>query len=246
MTNTVFELENISFAYPQGEVALNNINFSIKSGESVALLGANGCGKSTLFRLLCGLIFAQSGKFSAFGSQVNKKNFDDDAFSKNFHRSIGFIFQNADAQLFCSNIRDDIAFGLMQLNTPLDIVEQHITDISQMLGISHLLDKPPYRLSGGEKKKAALAGVLCLNPDVLLLDEPTNELDPRTQRFLISLLNSLNRAGKTIILSTHNLELAEALCSRAILFDEDHKVAADKPVSTLLLDKKLLEKVNLI
>jgi cobalt/nickel transport system ATP-binding protein len=246
LNDVVFKLENAGFDYPDGNPALNDVNLCITTGESVAVLGANGCGKSTLFKVLSGLLFIQKGSFHAFGHKIDNKSFGRPDVVLNYHRRVGFIFQDSDAQLFCSTIRDEIAFGPLQLGMPAQEVKRRIADISQMLGISHLLDKPPFHLSGGEKKKAALAAVLATSPDVLLLDEPANSLDPRTQRWLSGMLRELSRAGKTIVISTHSLELVSELCSRAILFNEEHTIAADAGAQKILSDTDLLKSVNLI
>lgn len=188
----------------------------------------------------------QKGTFTAFESEMSEKKLNDDSFSKTYHKRVGFIFQNSDAQLFCSTVEEEIAFGLLQQDFTQDVVKQRIHDVVQMLDIEHLVHKPPFKLSGGEKKKVALASVLVMNPDVLILDEPTNGLDPRTQVWLVRLLNSINKAGKTIITSTHNLDLVLKISDRAVLFHEDHTIAADQPTSELIKNSELLQKVNLV
>ncbi len=242
----VFELNHLSFSYPGNQPVLKDISFSIQAGERVCILGANGCGKSTLLKILAGLLSPQEGKFRAFHHAVTRKDWNDDAFSCKYHRKVGFIFQNSDVQLFCSTVRDEIAFGLLQQKTEPEQIKSRIRDISALLDIGSLLEKAPFKLSGGEKKKVALASVLVMNPDVLILDEPTNGLDPRTQVWLVRLLNSLCKAGKTLITSTHNLELVSKISSRGILFSEDHKIAADSSVSDLIQDIDLLKAVNLV
>ncbi len=241
----IFELNSVCFAY-QDETALKNINFNVIRGEKVSILGANGSGKTTLLRILSGLAFPQSGTFHAFGGELTKKSFDDDKVASSFHRKIGFIFQDSDAQLFCTSLREEIAFGPLQIGMADEEVRQRVSDVARLLGIELLLDKAPFNLSGGEKKKAAIAAVLALSPEVLILDEPTNGLDPRTTRFLVNLLLTLNKAGKTLITSTHNLELVHELSDRAVLFDEDHTIAADAPTAQILSDTSLLRRVNLV
>ena len=242
---SVFELHNASYSYPDAP-ALKNVNLNIKHGEQVAVLGANGCGKTTLLRILAGLALPQSGDFSAFGSRMTKKSLDDDRTACAYHKRVGFVFQDSDAQLFCTSLREEIAFGPLQTGMTPKEAARRVDDLAQMLGLAPLLDKAPFHLSGGEKKKAALAAVLALSPEVLVLDEPTNGLDPRTTRSLIDLLKSLGRAGKTLIVSTHHLGLVRELAERVILFDEAHTVAADGPTECLLADKALLCRVNLV
>lgn len=243
--NTLFKLDSIAFAYSEKEPVLNDLSLEIFEGERISILGANGCGKTTLLKILSGLIFPQSGEFTAFGDKIEQKNFSD-KFSKVYHRKIGFIFQDSDVQLFCSTVYEELAFGPLQFGLSQELVKQRINETAQMLGIEHLLEKTPYKLSSGEKKKVAIASVLILNPDVLILDEPTNSLDPRSQSWLLRLLHTLGDAGKTLIFATHNLNLVPEVSDRAVLFDEDHTIAADMPVTKLLKDEELLKRVNLV
>lgn len=241
----IFELKDVSFSY-QDTTALKNINFTIRRGEKIAILGANGCGKTTLLRILAGLSVPGSGTFCAFGERITRKRLDDDRFSCDYHRRVGFIFQNSDTQLFCTSVREEIAFGPLQTGLSREEVLRRVEDVAKLLGIEPLLDKAPFNLSGGEKKKVTVASVLALSPDVLVLDEPTNGLDPRSQRWLVNLLLALSRAGKTLVTSTHNLDLVGELSERAILFGEDHTIAADRPTPDVLCDAELLRRVNLV
>lgn len=242
----IFELESITFSYPGCQPVLDDIRLTIRRGERVCILGANGCGKSTLLKLLSGLLSPQKGIFRAFHRAVSESDWNDDHFSGGYHRQVGFIFQNPDVQLFCSTVEDEIAFGLLQQKLGPETVKSRIRDISALLGIENLLGKTPYKLSGGEKKKVALASVLVMSPEVLILDEPTNGLDPRTQVWLVRLLDSLAEAGKTIITSTHNLELVSKISDRGILFSEEHKIAADSEIGELIGNVDLLKSVNLV
>lgn len=241
----IFELKNACFDY-QGAMALKNVNLSIAGGEKVCILGANGCGKTTLLRILGGLSLPKSGSFYALGRDINQKCLNDDSFACEYHRSVGFIFQDADAQLFCTSVKEEIAFGPLQTGMTTEEAKRRVNDVAVLLGITPLLEKTPFNLSGGEKKKTALAAVLALNPEVLLLDEPTNGLDPRSQRWLINLLIALSKAGKTIVTSTHNLSLAREISQRAVLFDEDHTITKDASTNEVLSDIALLKRVNLV
>jgi cobalt/nickel transport system ATP-binding protein len=227
-------------------VALKNINLVIQEGEAVALMGTNGCGKSTLLKLVNGILFPQSGTYAFKGDDINQKSMHDNAFSKLFHQKIGFIFQNPDMQLFCTNVFDEIAFGPRQMGMDEDQVKARVEECLELLEIQKLKDRQPFHLSEGEKRKVAMASVLALNPQVLTLDEPLNGLDPRSQRWLIEFLINLGKAGKTIITSTHNIDLVHELSTRAILFDSDHTIVSDMPTQDLLNDKDLLKKVNLV
>lgn len=238
-------LKDVSYSY-EGCAALKKINLHIGKGESVALMGVNGSGKSTLLKLLNGIIFPDGGEYRFDGETITQKKMQDAAFSKRFHQRIGFVFQNSDTQLFCSDVYDEIAFGPRQMGMRETDVESRVQDCLALLNIEDFRHRQPYHLSGGEKKKVAIACVLALNPEVLIFDEPLNGLDPRTQRWFVSFLIKLHEAGKTLISSTHDLEMVQEIADRAILFGEDHTIAADKPAQELLEDIDLLKKVNLI
>jgi ABC-type cobalt transport system, ATPase component len=241
----LIELKDANFSY-EGIVALKNINLKIHTGEAIALMGTNGCGKSTLLKLLNGILFPQTGTFSFNGEDITQKRMHDNVFAKAFHKKIGFIFQNPDMQLFCTNVYDEIAFGPRQMGMDEVQVKGRVDECLGLLEIQKLRDRQPYHLSEGEKRKVAMASVLALNPDVLTLDEPLNGLDPRSQRWLVDFLLELGKAGKTIITSTHNIELVHELSTRAVLFDSDHTIVADMPTKDLLDNKELLKQVNLV
>lgn len=238
-------LKDVSYSY-EGIPALKKISLHIGKGESVALMGVNGSGKSTLLKLLNGIIFPDGGEYRFDGETITQKKMQDAAFSKRFHQRLGFVFQNSDMQLFCSDVYDEIAFGPRQMGMKETDVENRVQDCLALLNIEDFRHRQPYHLSGGEKKKVAIACVLALNPEVLIFDEPLNGLDPRTQRWFVSFLIKLHEAGKTLISSTHNLEMVQEIADRAILFGEDHTIAADKSARELLEDIDLLKKVNLI
>ena len=246
MVKTLFNLQGVGFTYGRGIEVFHNLNLEIVKGESVCLLRANGSGKSTLLKILCGLVFPDEGRFEAFDRKISEELMENDDFAQNFHRRVGFIFQNSDAQLFTTRVWDEIAFGPLQLTMSQAEVKQRVNDVIHMLNLQELQERSPYLLSGGEKKKVAVASVLVLNPEVLILDEPTNGLDPRTQRWLIDLLLALNHRGCTIITSTHNLELAHALSHRALVLSEQHQLVYDGLTSEVLSNRNLLQKVNLI
>ena len=241
----MIEIANVSYSY-SGNTALKDINLHIKKGEAVSLLGANGSGKSTLLKLINGIISPDSGSYRFNNEDVTHKKLQDISFSKLFHQKIGFVFQNSDTQLFCADVYDEIAFGPRQMGINEDAVEKRVYDCLTLLDITDLKHRQPYHLSGGEKRKVAIACVLALNPEVLVIDEPMNGLDPRTQRWLVEFLVKLNGAGKTLITSTHNLELAQAISRRAVLFSEDHTLAADLPTDKLLTKIDILKRVNLV
>ena len=242
----IMQLREVSFEYIKDETVLKDINLDIYSGEKVVILGANGSGKSTLQKILNGLIFPTKGDYRAFGQLVTEDTLNDELFSKAFRQRVGFIFQNSDSQLFCANVWEEIAFGPLQMKLNFQEVTKRVEEVIKMLNLESLKDRPPYKLSGGEKKKVAIASVLSINPEVMILDEPTNGLDPRTQRWMINLLVELNNAGKTLITCTHNLDIVEEIADRVIVFDEEHHIVAQGTPQEILSNKELLLSVNLI
>lgn len=246
MSEIIFKCENLGFAYEEQSPILKNLNLSICSGEAVSILGANGCGKSTLLKIFSGLLFPDCGRLIAFGEELTAQSMKNDNFAHQYHQRIGFIFQDSDVQLFCNSVEEELAFGLLQTGYSVTEVKARIDDIVKLLDIEHLMIKAPFKLSGGEKKKVAIAATLLMNPDVLILDEPTNALDPKTQYWLVQLLKRLHQAGKTLIVTTHNLDLVSQLTIRGILFNEDHQIVADGLLSKLLQNNELLRQANLI
>lgn len=245
----IFDLREVSYSYLGKIDALKDINLKIASGEQISIIGSNGSGKSTLLAILNGLLFPTSGEFYAFENQITEDIFDtikDNEFRSYFRRKVGFVFQNSDVQLFSPTVFEEIAFGPLQLDGTAEEVKTRVEEVLEMMGITKLRDRSPHTLSGGEKKKVCIASVLVNNPNVLLLDEPTAGLDPRTQLWLIELLQELGRAGKTVITATHDLDIIEQISNRAIVIGEDHKVKIDGPVGTVMKDIELLLAVNLI
>jgi cobalt/nickel transport system ATP-binding protein len=242
----VFVVEALSYSYLERFMALDHVSLSIGRGEKVALLGANGCGKSTLLKVLDGLVFADAGTFSAFGEAVTEDVLEDEQFNRGFRSRVGFVFQNSEAQVFSPTVRDEVAFGPLNLGMPAGEVADRVHDTLAMLDIEDLADRAPYQLSGGQKKRVAIASVLVMNPEVMLFDEPTATLDPRTQQWLIELIVELNESGKTIVLATHDLETIDVLSDRCLVFSEDHRLVHSSTPLEILGDRDLLLSVNLI
>lgn len=226
--------------------ALVNVSLSVNRREKLALLGANGCGKSTLLKVLDGLVFPQRGTYQAFGEPVTEDTLEDEQMSMGFRSRVGFVFQNSDAQVFSPSVREEVAFGPLQMGLSNEQANDRGNDVLRMLQISDLADRAPFQLSGGQKKKVAIASVLVMNPDVLLFDEPTAALDPRTQQWLTELIVELNAAGKTIVHATHDLDLLDVLADRCVVFGEDHRVVRVGPPDDVLADRQLLLDVNLV
>ena len=219
----MIRLENVCFAYEK-EIALRYVNLHIKKGDSVVIQGPNGCGKSTLIKLLNGIIFPAEGKYLYQGYEINEKTLKDSRFAKWFHQQMGYVFQNADTQLFCGSVEEEIAFGPIQMGLSEEKVKQRTEDCLRLFGIEKLRERPPYHLSGGEKRKVSLACILSMNPEVLILDEPLAGLDESTQKMLIDFLKKFHAAGKTLIIITHNNQLAKELGTRFIQMNENHEL----------------------
>jgi cobalt/nickel transport system ATP-binding protein len=242
----LLDVRGASYRYLERFPALDRVSLQVYRGEAVALLGANGCGKSTLLKLLDGLVFADSGGYFAFGHEITEPALEDDQLAEAFRGRVGFVFQNADAQVFSPSVREEVAFGPLQLGLDRAEAARRVDDVLALLGIEELAERAPYQLSGGQKKRVAIASVLAMNPEVLLFDEPTAALDPRTQDWLLDLLGDLRTAGKTIVLATHDLASLPGLAERCVVLGEDHRVLADGATPDVLDDRDLLVHANLV
>lgn len=238
-------LKNINFRYRDKEV-LQDINVDIKKGESVALIGPNGSGKSTFLKLLNGLIIPNSGEYLFDNEIIDETNLKNNKFSKKFHKKIGFVFQNSETQLFCSSVYEEVAFGPEQMGFKEREIKERVEDCLNLLGVYKLKDEVPYNISGGEKKRVAIASMLAMNPDVITLDEPMNAVDPKCKKFLKKTLIELNQSGKTIICATHDFEYTKGLFERVLVFSEDHRIIRDEKYDDLMMDREFLKLHNII
>jgi cobalt/nickel transport system ATP-binding protein len=244
MMTAVFEVNCVTYRY-ESVTALDNVSLDIAAGKRVALLGANGSGKSTLLRLLDALYFPDTGSISFHGQPIDSPRFDDDRFAFDFRRRVGLVFQNPDVQLFNPTVFDEIAFAPLQLRWSKEEIVQRVDQMLDVMEIRHLRNRPPHRLSGGEKKRVAIASVLVLDPEVLLLDEPTAALDPRSQSQIIDLLIGWGDGSKTVITATHDLGLVEDIADYCYVLQAG-RVAAEGCPSDVLRDTGVLELANLI
>lgn len=240
------ELSDVHYAYGAGIPALSGVSLSVFAGERIAVLGANGCGKSTLLMLLGGLIFPQEGTYRAFGRLVTDPLLSRDPFGMFFRKEIGILFQNPDAQLFNPTVEDEIAFGPLQMNDPPEEVHSKVKEVIGRFGLHALSGRPPFALSGGEKKKVAIASVMVMDPQVLLLDEPTAGLDPRSSRALVDLIVEMETRGKTVVTATHDLHIVPDIAQRVIVFGEDRRILASGTPEKILSDRPLLLAANLV
>lgn len=223
----MIECKELCYAY-HTEPVLNHVSFSVPEGAAVLLEGDNGAGKSTLLKILNGLIFPQQGEYFFCGQQITADKMREHKFSKWYHQKIGFIWQNPEVQLFCNHVEEEIAFGPRQMELSEEEVQRRTDDAIRLLSLEHLRFRAPYHLSGGEKKKTAIASVLVMNPEVWTLDEPFASLDKKSQQWLVQFLLELKKAGKTILLSTHEASVCEELLDFRIVLDPSYGARVDK------------------
>lgn len=235
MSHHLVIAQDLHFTYPDGTAGLTGVSFRITHGESVALVGANGAGKSTLLMHLNGCLLPTQGTVQVGDLPVTKKT------CAAIRRSVGMVFQDSDDQLFMPTVFEDVAFGPMNLGLSPEEVQPVVLQVLDRVAALHLKDRPPYKLSVGEKRRVAIAAVLAMSPDILVMDEPSSSLDPRTRRELIALLHTFEH---TKIIATHDLDLAMELCPRTIVLS-DGTVLADGPTGDIFTDEALLAKSRL-
>jgi cobalt/nickel transport system ATP-binding protein len=229
-------VQGLTFAYPQGPTALADVSFSVQAGESVGLVGPNGAGKTSLFLCLSGVLAARAGTVRVGGLDVR-----DPVQRKKLPSQVGIVFQNSDDQLFSATVFDDVAFGPLNLGCSDAEVRTRVAEALARVGMTGQEGRVPFHLSGGEKRRVALAGVLAMRPAVLLLDEPSMDLDPRGRRELIGLLGTL---GGTRLIASHDLELILQTCGRVLVLDAG-RVMADGGPRSVLGDEALMERHGL-
>ena len=230
MSHHIVDVRNLRHIYSDGTVALKDISFLITHGESVAIIGANGAGKSTLLQHLNGYLEATSGDISIGHTPLTRATLPD------IRRTVGMVFQDPDDQLFMPTVFDDVAFGPLNLGLTENYVDKRVLEALDQVGAAHLRDKPPYHLSGGEKKRVAIATVLAMSPDILVMDEPTSGLDPFARRQLMALLKDFKH---TKIFTSHDLDMVLELCERTIVLHEG-AVMADAPTREIFSNAPLL------
>lgn len=235
MSHHITEVKNLHYIYPDGREALKSVSFRIYHGESVGVVGANGAGKTTLLMLLVGALFPSKGEVLVGEVPVIKKTLP------LIRQRMGMVFQDPDDQLFMTTIYDDVAFGPRNYKLDEQEVEKRVIRALDTVGIGHLKDRAPYKLSGGEKRAASIATILSMIPDILVLDEPSSSLDPQSRRRLITLLRGFSH---TKIIATHDLDLVFELCERTIVL-KDGVVMSDGPTAGILTNALLMEQSGL-
>uniref|UniRef100_A0A7C4RHG6 ABC transporter ATP-binding protein n=1 Tax=Desulfatirhabdium butyrativorans TaxID=340467 RepID=A0A7C4RHG6_9BACT len=235
MSHHLVIAQNLCYVYPDGTQALEGIHFRITHGESVAVIGGNGAGKSTLLMHLNGCLVPASGSVRVGDFPITAKTLP------HVRETVGMVFQDPDDQLFMPTVEDDVAFGPINLGLPQEEVSARVDEALRTVGALHLKHRPPYRLSGGEKRAVAIATVLAMSPSILVMDEPTSNLDPLARRQLIALLK---RFDHTLIIATHDLDMALDVCKRTLIL-KNGKIVADGPTAELLQNRSLLEECRL-
>jgi len=221
----VLETKSVSYNYPDGTSALEDVNFSASKGEIVALLGPNGAGKSTLFLHFNGILRPSSGTVMVENTPLDygKKAI------MQVRQKVGIVFQNPDDQLFAPTVAEDVAFGPLNIGLDPDEVERRVAESLKRVGMEGFEKKPPHHLSGGQKKRVAIAGILAMQPEIMVLDEPTSGLDPKGASQILHLLHQLNQDGMTIVISTHDVDLVPLYASQVYIISEGHIIKEGTP-----------------
>lgn len=240
MNSPIFSFEHVSYNYTDGTMALKNINLSIEYGKKIALVGNNGAGKSTLFLLLNGIIKPTNGEVLYKGRKLfyNRKDI------RELRQQVGIVFQNPDSQLFSSSVYEDIRFGPKNLGLSPEHVKQRVHEVMMLTETDTLKDKPPHFLSIGQKKRVSIAGILAMDPELMVLDEPTAGLDPYYSRKIMDLLATLHHENRTIILSTHNVDLAYEWADEVIVL-HNGEIMTQGPPFNVFQQTELIQKSHL-
>jgi len=237
----LFRLENLSHQYSDGTLALDDVSLSFAAGDRIALLGTNGSGKTTMLHHLNGILKPTSGKVY-FEDKPLK--YDSKALL-NLRRRVGFVFQDPNDQLFAPTVKQDVAFGPLNLGQPADQVKKAVEEALRTVGMAEYSEKPPHFLSLGQKKRVALAGVLAMQPEVLIMDEPTSNLDPRATSEILHLLLRLNREFKiTLLLATHDVDMVPLFANKLYILDKGKLVSEGSPAE-MFSDAEMIRNVNL-
>lgn len=240
MTNIQLSTENLSFTYPDGTQALKNINIEIEKGEKVAIIGPNGAGKSTLFSHFNGLTEPTSGCVKIEGKPIS---FEKDELLK-VRQKVGIVFQDPNDQLFAPTVKEDIAFGPMNLGLSYDEVEKRVEDALKMVGMENYENKTPHHLSGGQQKRIAIAGIIAMKPELMILDEPTAGLDPDGVEKVLNIMNQLNEEGMTLIISSHDIDMISKYADKIfVLYNGEIIESGNK--NKIFSDMELLKKAHL-
>jgi cobalt/nickel transport system ATP-binding protein len=238
MKEPILKIKDLHYVYGSGEAALNGVSLDISEGEKIAVIGSNGAGKSTFFLNINGVLTPEHGEISYRGSVINKKNINE------LRKNIGIVFQDADNQIIASTVFSEVSFGPMNLKLKKEEVAERVEEALAYMNISDFRNRPPHYLSGGEKKRVSIADIIAMKSEIIIFDEPTASLDPLNARMLEEVLNKIEQEGKTMMISTHDVDFAYRWAQRAIVFCQG-KIIADGTPLEIFKNKEVLERANL-
>ena len=238
MTDTILSVKKLCFGYGDAGPVLKNVDLDVHRGERLALIGSNGAGKSTLFLNLNGVLAPDTGEIFLNGKRIGKKDITE------LRRNVGIVFQDADSQMIASTVYAEVSFGPMNLRLPKEEVRERTMKAMEYMNITHLKDRPPHYLSGGEKKCVSIADIIAMDPDIIIFDEPTVGLDPVNAQILEDVLDRLHGDGKTIILSTHDADLVYRWADRAVVLN-DGKIIADSAPDSIFRNDTIMRAAKL-
>ena len=240
MNEVHLSIKNLSYTYPDGTHALKNINMEILKGQKVAIMGPNGAGKSTLFSHFNGLTEPKSGYLEIDGK---KMEYDKNSLLE-VRQKVGIVFQDPNDQLFAPTVKEDVAFGPMNLGLSYEEVEKRVNEALELVGMEKFKDKTPHHLSGGQQKRVAIAGIIAMKPEIMILDEPTAGLDPQGVDKVLNILNNLNKDGMSIVISSHDIEMVNGFAEKIFVLNEG-EILASGDKQEIFSDKELLKKAHL-
>lgn len=238
MEQILLQAENLCYSYGQGKQVLKDINITVKKGEKIVILGSNGAGKSTCFLNLNGVYRPDSGRILYRGKEIGKKDLNE------LRKNVGIVFQDADNQIIASTVFAEVSFGPMNLKLPREEVKKRVEDALEYMNLGSMRDRPPHYLSGGEKKRVSIADIIAMESEVVIFDEPTASLDPVNVEMLEGVLDKMNEMGKTLLISTHDVDFAYRFADRAVIFSGG-RIIADGPVREVFEDDEVLNQANL-
>lgn len=238
MRKSILKIEDLHYTYGNGKSALDGVSVNIYEGEKIAIIGSNGSGKSTFFLNIDGVLKAERGKIFYRDIVINKKNL------KELRKNIGIVFQDADNQIIASTVKAEVGFGPMNLKLPKEEVLKRIDEALEYMNISHLKDRPPHYLSGGEKKRVSIADIIAMKSEIIIFDEPTAALDPLNAMMLEEVLCKLGAEGKTMLISTHDVDFTYRWAERVLVFCEG-KIIADGSPLEIFQNTEVLKRANL-
>ncbi|MBE6086801.1 MAG: energy-coupling factor ABC transporter ATP-binding protein [Clostridium beijerinckii] len=238
MRKLILKIEDLHYDYGNGKSALNGVNVDIYEGEKIAVIGSNGSGKSTFFLNVDGVLTPEQGKIIYRDTVINKKNL------KELRKNIGIVFQDADNQIIASTVRAEVGFGPMNLKLPKEEVLKRVDEALEYMNISHLKDRPPHYLSGGEKKRVSIADIIAMKSEIIIFDEPTAALDPLNAMMLEDVLLKLGTEGKTMLISTHDVDFTYRWAERVLVFNEGKIIADGSPIE-IFTNMEILKQANL-